>query len=92
MLAKRLRITVYGRVQGVGFRYAAWEKAAQLGLSGWVKNSAHRNQVELEAEGGSAHLETFVMWLNRGPALARVGRVEQAEISRQDDTGFTIRH
>ena len=28
----------YGRVQGVGFRYYAVQKANQLGLTGWVKN------------------------------------------------------
>ncbi|WP_050638031.1 acylphosphatase [Candidatus Stoquefichus sp. SB1] len=28
----------HGRVQGVGFRYTVYQKAVQLGLTGWVKN------------------------------------------------------
>ena len=34
----RKHIIFYGRVQGVGFRYYAVQKANQLGLTGWVKN------------------------------------------------------
>ena len=34
----RKHIVFYGRVQGVGFRYYAVNKANQLGLTGWVKN------------------------------------------------------
>lgn len=33
----RKHIIFYGRVQGVGFRYYAVQKANQLGLTGWVK-------------------------------------------------------
>jgi acylphosphatase len=34
----RLSATVRGRVQGVGFRAAAYDKARSLGLTGWVRN------------------------------------------------------
>ena len=34
----RKHIIFYGRVQGVGFRYYAVQKANQLGLTGWVRN------------------------------------------------------
>ena len=27
----------YGRVQGVGFRFTAYHKAVELGLTGWEK-------------------------------------------------------
>ena len=34
----QVRIVVRGRVQGVGFRYAATQEARGLGLTGWVRN------------------------------------------------------
>ena len=37
-LKVRKHIYFYGRVQGVGFRYYAVQKAGQLGLAGWVRN------------------------------------------------------
>ena len=46
----RKHIIFYGRVQGVGFRYYAVQKANQLGLTGWVKN-LYDGSVEMEVEG-----------------------------------------
>ena len=34
----RKHIILYGRVQGVGFRYYSVYKSRQLGLTGWVRN------------------------------------------------------
>ena len=36
----RLRIVVRGAVQGVGFRPFVYRLANELGLTGWVRNSA----------------------------------------------------
>ncbi|MFO1143952.1 MAG: acylphosphatase [Amaricoccus sp.] len=33
-----VRVTVTGRVQGVGYRAWARDEAARLGLAGWVRN------------------------------------------------------
>ena len=45
----RKHIYFYGRVQGVGFRYYAVQKANQLGLTGWVRNLSD-GSVEMEVE------------------------------------------
>ena len=49
-LKVRKHIYFYGRVQGVGFRYYAVQKAGQLGLAGWVRNR-YDGSVEMEVEG-----------------------------------------
>ena len=46
-LKVRKHIYFYGRVQGVGFRYYAVQKAGQLGLAGWVRNR-YDGSVEME--------------------------------------------
>jgi hypothetical protein len=47
---QRVEATVYGRVQGVSFRYYTQQKARQLGLTGWVANHPD-GSVRLVAEG-----------------------------------------
>lgn len=72
---ERVRLLVEGRVQGVGYRYSACAEARRLGLTGWVRNRSD-GRVELEAEGPAEELEQMVAWSWRGPAFARVTRVE----------------
>ncbi|HQW36576.1 MAG TPA: acylphosphatase, partial [Thermoflexales bacterium] len=66
--------TIKGRVQGVGFRVSAMEKAASLGLTGWVRNEWNRD-VQTLAEGTQENLEAYLAWLHRGPIGARVTSV-----------------
>ena len=49
----RRRMTFYGRVQGVGFRYTAKHLARSLGLTGWVENQWD-GTVLLEVQGREA--------------------------------------
>ena len=48
-----------GRVQGIGFRYAAQRIALDLGVTGWVKNLGD-GKVEIMAEGDEAVLKDFL--------------------------------
>jgi acylphosphatase len=64
-----------GRVQGVGFRYTCCHEARRLGLSGWVRNRTD-GDVEVWAEGSREKLDSFLLWLRRGPPGARVDRVQ----------------
>jgi acylphosphatase len=72
--ARTYRIS--GRVQGVGFRYFAWEAAAREGLTGLVRNLPD-GCVEVLAEGERDALERFEAAIWRGPAGARVHHVER---------------
>jgi acylphosphatase len=73
---RRLHAVVEGRVQGVGFRYFVLERAQNLGLTGWVRNT-FGGQVEILAEGNRAQLEELLVMLKKGPPSAWVRAVDQ---------------
>ena len=53
---------VYGRVQGVGFRYTTQHEAQRLGLTGYSKNMDD-GSVEVVACGESDRVEQLMKWL-----------------------------
>ncbi|MBR4759045.1 MAG: acylphosphatase [Lachnospiraceae bacterium] len=61
----RKRIRVYGRVQGVGFRYLSMTAAAQLNLTGWVQNLAD-GSVLLEAQGEREMVDRLIPVVENG--------------------------
>lgn len=65
------RITVRGRVQGVGFRWSTRAEASGADLSGSVRNSAD-GSVLVEVVGPPHAVERFTDWLRTGPPGARV--------------------
>jgi len=84
------RFVVSGQVQGVGFRYSALAQAQRLGLSGWVGNRAD-GAVEDVACGTPEQLDAFRAWLQHGPRMARVERVEWSAAAEASPAGFVIR-
>ena len=74
--ATRVHLRITGRVQGVGFRYAALAEARRLGIRGWVRNTPD-GAVELLAEGDEPRLRQLTAWCHAGPPGARVDAVEQ---------------
>jgi acylphosphatase len=77
MSEERLDATVYGRVQGVGFRYLVVTRARDLELTGWVANGAD-GSVRCVAEGPRPALEALLHLLEIGPAGSIVDRVTSA--------------
>jgi acylphosphatase len=71
-----LSTIVYGRVQGVLFRYFVQNEARELGLKGYVRNLASGDAVEVQAEGERRQLNKLLGQLKVGPPGARVERVE----------------
>lgn len=71
-----LRAIVYGRVQRVYFRDFTSRQAAELGLTGYVRNLPDGRAVEVQAEGERNKLERLIDQLKVGPPRARVERVE----------------
>ena len=75
---------VRGRVQGVGFRYFARQRAEIHGVAGFVRNRPD-GSVEVHAEGGEAALTAFETDIRKGPSF---GKVEDASIVAAKVRGF----
>jgi acylphosphatase len=68
---ENFKITVKGRVQGVGFRYAAKNMARSLALNGFVKNLPDQS-VYMEIEGEEEKIRDYIRWCRLGPERAIV--------------------
>jgi acylphosphatase len=84
-----VKFTVSGRVQGVFYRAATAERAAELGLRGWVRNLAD-GRVELVAAGEPEAIEALAAWLWQGPPDASVAAVTLEEWAESVGTGFRV--
>lgn len=89
MPAQTVRCTVEGRVQGVFYRASTSERAAELGVSGWVRN-LDDGRVELAASGDAEAVEALVSWLWDGPPGAEVTAVTVAECLDDIEPGFRV--
>ncbi len=80
VLIKRQRIFITGRVQGVGFRPAAYRIARSLGLSGLVYNDT--KGVTIELQGDEAKITQFLSCLQTTdkPPLAHIKSCTITEI------------
>ncbi len=70
-----LHATVWGRVQGVGFRVTARHFALQLGLKGTVSNLDDGN-VEIFAQGSRGKLEEFIKLLKEYFGSGCIARID----------------
>lgn len=67
-----MHILVKGRVQGVGFRDAAYQTSKKMGdLKGWVRN-LDNGDVEILVQSTRAKVEEFEQWCHKGPPSARI--------------------
>jgi acylphosphatase len=89
ILAKRFFVS--GSVQGVGFRFFAERTATRLDVAGYVKN-LFDGRVEVYAIGSTAQLDALKDELRRGPRMATVSQLTEAEadILQAYSNGFTI--
>ena len=85
------RLTVFGVVQGVGFRPYVYRLALRLGLDGWVENAG--SGVEIHVEGPSAAvLKKFPASLRAGlPPLAAIEKLDLRPAAVEGFRGFEIR-
>lgn len=89
-MEKNLTITIYGDVQGVGFRDAAYWTARKMHVSGFVMNEPD-GTVYIEAEGDEGDLQKFLEWCRKGPVTAKTTRTDVSwNAPHGKFTGFRI--
>ncbi|OGC81853.1 MAG: hypothetical protein A2788_01290 [Candidatus Abawacabacteria bacterium RIFCSPHIGHO2_01_FULL_46_8] len=88
----KLKLKIFGRVQGVFFRDHAQAKAAALALVGFVRNELD-GTVYIEVEGEEEKLAQFLTWCQQGPEAAVVEKVEhQFSDQLENFSSFEIRY
>lgn len=78
MSDQRLTMLISGKVQGVSYRATAADKAAKLGLTGYVRNLPD-GRVEVLAEGAPESLHSLRQWCEEGPPAAVVEDIDSSE-------------
>ena len=90
-MEKQYEIRVYGRVQGVGFRYGATRQARRLNLKGWVENMPD-GSVRTAVQGKEQSCLKYIRWCRSGTGYSWVERVEITEKAPEQLTSFTVRY
>jgi len=82
-----MKITVYGIVQGVGFRPTVYRVAKAMGLKGFVLNNGSNVEIHVDKDA-----DRFLEELRKAlPALARIDRAEFEDVD-EELTEFSIAH
>ncbi len=90
VMGKRLRISVNGTVQGVGFRPFVYRSAVRCALAGHVRNLGDAG-VEIEVEGEAEAVEAFLTALREeAPPLAAIETVGVEALAPRGTTTFSI--
>jgi acylphosphatase len=86
MSAAIRRVTIRGRVQGVGYRAWVDHQAMRLGLQGWVRNRRD-GSVEAVFEGAEDAVAKMIASCRNGPPSGRVDEVAE-EAAHADELGL----
>lgn len=76
---KSIKIIISGVVQGVGFRYFCYKKAAEYNITGYAKNLLN-GDVEVVAQGEEGLVSDFIKELKTGPRYSNVKSVNMEKI------------
>ena len=88
--AGRLRLSLFGAVQGVGFRPFVFRLAVEMKLRGWVLNGP--GGVVIEAEGPPEALKVFARRLKEErPPAAVIAAAEETWLEPVGEAAFEIR-
>ena len=90
-MKKHFEIQVYGRVQGVGFRYNARNRARSLNLNGYVENRPD-GSVRTAVEGEEKDCRKYIRWCREGPGYSWVEKIEVEEKEPEGFGSFHVRY
>lgn len=82
-------ITVKGRVQGVGYRFAAKHVAEKMNITGSVKNMPD-GSVEMIACGNDTLISKYISWCGDGPIRAKVSHLNVIDMPYQHYKKYSI--
>lgn len=87
------KISVTGRVQGVGFRYFTKHRARELNISGWVRNEPD-GSVTVVGSADTQSIKKFVDSLKEGPPSSRVEEVVELTPDQWElnENGFIVKY
>lgn len=88
---RQYNIRVFGRVQGVGFRYTARKRARELNLKGWVENQ-NDGTVMIEVQGEEEMCKEFIQWCRLGPGYSWVEKIEIRDKEPEQMSKFHVRY
>lgn len=81
----------YGRVQGVGFRFITYQKASELGLTGWVWNLPD-GSVEACIQGEEKVIDYLINELKHDRYI-RIETIKMEEITvLKQETAFVMKN
>lgn len=88
-MSETRRFTVSGVVQGVWFRRHTADKAHEIGITGWVRNT-REGTVELVARGDNRQIQLLEAALWRGSPMSDVKAVHSEVADEFTGQGFEI--
>jgi len=90
-MEKRYRLSFYGMVQGVGFRYTAMHAANMYRLTGYVKNE-YDGSVTCEVQGDEEAIDSFVAIISKGRFIDISGINKKVLEIIPDERSFEVRY
>jgi len=88
-MEEKVRVLVYGRVQGIGYRNFVKRYAKMLGLKGYVRNLPE-NRVEAVFCGDKSDIEKMIEIMKKNHPLAEVKDIKIEKIDTE--TNFSDFH
>jgi len=86
---KAVKVIIYGKVQGVGFRNFVFLHAKRLNVKGYVKNNPD-GTVEAVFEGDDDNINKIIELCKKGPERARVDKIDIKDIEINNYQDFRI--
>ena len=75
-------VLIFGRVQGVGFRYWLYEKAIKKNIRGWVKNKI-TGEVESLLIGKDEDVNELIKQCKKGPYSSNVTKIKIKDYKKE---------